>query len=134
MKGMKPVKVYSCADRVQADMLTEALRREGIPAYAESKGSGDYLNIYMGTSVFGETIYVDENDAARAKEIIKDMTGADMDATVSPTEQEQTSQFSGKAAEKITRKLLAVRIVSLIAALFLLIGAVVPSLINIFWG
>lgn len=131
---MKPVKVYSCADRVQADMLTEALRREGIPAYAESKGSGDYLNIYMGTSVFGETIYVDENDAARAKEIIKDMTGADMDATVSPTEQEQTSQFSGKAAEKITRKLLAVRIVSLIAALFLLIGAVVPSLINIFWG
>ena len=134
MKGMKPVKVYSCADRLQADMLTEALRREGIPAYAESKGSGDYLNIYMGTSVFGETIYVDENDAARAKEIIKDMTGADMDATVSPTEQEQTSQFSGKAAEKITRKLLAVRIVSLIAALFLLIGAVVPSLINIFWG
>ena len=131
---MKPVKVYSCADRVQADMLTEALRREGIPAYAESKGSGDYLNIYMGTSVFGKTIYVDENDAARAKEIIKDMTGADMDATVSPTEQEQTSQFSGKAAEKITRKLLAVRIVSLIAALFLLIGAVVPSLINIFWG
>ena len=134
MKGMKPVKVYSCADRLQADMLTEALRREGIPAYAESKGSGDYLNIYMGISVFGEMIYVDESDVARAKKIIKDMTGTDIDATASSTEQEQTSQFSGKAAEKITRKLLAVRIVSLIAALFLLIGAVVPSLINIFWG
>ena len=134
MKGMKPVKVYSCADRVQADMLTEALRREGIPAYAESKGSGDYLNIYMGISVFGEMIYVDESDVARAKKIIKDMTGTDIDATASSTEQEQTSQFSGKSAEKITRKLLAVRIVSLIAALFLLIGAVVPSLINIFWG
>ena len=134
MKGLKPVKVYSCADRVQADMLTEALRREGIPAYAESKGSGDYLNIYMGISVFGEMIYVDESDVARAKKIIKDMTGTDIDATASSTEQEQTSQFSGKAAEKITRKLLAVRIVSLIAALFLLIGAVVPSLINIFFG
>lgn len=79
MKGMKPVKVYSCSDRVQADMLTEALKREGIPAYAESKGSGDYLNIYMGTSVFGETIYVDENDADRAKEIIEGMTQADSD-------------------------------------------------------
>lgn len=134
MKGMKPVKVYSCADRVQADMLTEALRREGIPAYAESKGSGDYLNIYMGISVFGEMIYVDESDVARAKKIIKDMTGTDIDATASSTEQEQTWQFSGKATEKITRKLLAVRIVSLIAALFLLIGAVVPSLINIFFG
>ena len=50
MQGMKPVKVHSCSDRVQADMLIEALKREGIPAYAESKGSGDYLNIYMGTS------------------------------------------------------------------------------------
>ena len=134
MKGMKPVKVYSCADRVQADMLPEALRREGIPAYAESKGSGDYLNIYMGISVFGEMIYVDESDVARAKKIIKDMTGTDIDATASSTEQEQTSQFSGSAAEKPGRKLLAVRIVSLIAALLLLIGAVVPSLINIFFG
>ena len=115
-------------------MLTEALRREGIPAYAESKGSGDYLNIYMGISVFGEMIYVDESDVARAKKIIKDMTGTDIDATASSTEQEQTSHFSGSAAEKPGRKLLAVRIVSLIAALFLLIGAVVPSLINIFWG
>ena len=101
MKGMKPVKVYSCADRLQADMLTEALRREGIPAYAESKGSGDYLNIYMGISVFGEMIYVDESDVARAKKIIKDMTGTDIDATASSTEQEQTSQFSGSAAEKV---------------------------------
>ena len=37
MQGMKPVKVHSCSDRVQADMLIEALKREGIPAYAESE-------------------------------------------------------------------------------------------------
>lgn len=131
MQGMKPVKVYSCSDRVQADMLIEALKREGIPAYAESKGSGDYLNIYMGTSVFGETIYVDENDADRAKEIIGNITGMDMDVTVSPSKQDQTVSHIN---EKTDRKLLVVRIISLIAALFLLIGAVVPSLMNIFFG
>lgn len=131
MQGMKPVKVYSCSDRVQADMLIEALKREGIPAYAESKDSGDYLNIYMGTSVFGETIYVDENDADRAKEIIGNITGMDMDVTVSPSKQDQTVSHIN---EKTDRKLLVVRIISLIAALFLLIGAVVPSLMNIFFG
>ena len=108
MQGMKPVKVYSCSDRVQADMLIEALKREGIPAYAESKGSGDYLNIYMGTSVFGETIYVDENDADRAKEIIGNITGMDMDVTVSPSKQDQTVSHIN---EKTDRKLLVVRII-----------------------
>ena len=59
-KSMKPVKVWSCGDRIQADMIIEALNSEGIPAYSQSEGSGDYMNIYMGNSVFGEKIFVDE--------------------------------------------------------------------------
>ena len=55
MEGMKPVKIFSCADRVDADMITETLNDRGIPAYSESKGSGDYMNIYMGTSILGTT-------------------------------------------------------------------------------
>ena len=70
MKGMKPIKIYSCADRIQADMIVEALNENGIPAYTESQGSGGYMNIYMGTSVFGTDIYVDEADTAQAKEIL----------------------------------------------------------------
>ena len=127
MQGMKPVKVYSCSDRVQADMLIEALKREGIPAYAESKGCGDYLNIYMGTSVFGETLYVDENDADRAKEIIESMTQADSDVADTIEDQEPVPARQDK-------KILVVRIISLIAALFLFLGAVVPTLLNLFLG
>ena len=74
MEGMKPVKIYSCADRVDADMITETLNDRGIPAYSESKGSGDYMNIYMGASMFGNDIYVNEKDADRAKEIVKALT------------------------------------------------------------
>lgn len=127
MKGMKPVKVYSCSDRVQADMLTEALRREGIPSYAESGGSGDYLNIYMGTSVFGETIYVDENDTAKAKKIIAGITGADISASDSDADREPIAAPTDK-------KIIIVRIISLAAALLLLIGAVAPCLMDIFRG
>ena len=71
MEGMKPVKIYSCADRVDADMITETLNDRGIPAYSESKGSGDYMNIYMGASMFGNDIYVNEKDADRAKDADK---------------------------------------------------------------
>ena len=74
MEGMKPVKIFSCADRVDADMITETLHDRGIPAYSESKGSGDLLNIYMGTSMFGNDIYVNEKDADMAKEIVAAMT------------------------------------------------------------
>ncbi len=127
MEGMKPVKVYSCPDRIEADMLVEALNRQGIPAYAESKGSGDYLNIYMGTSIFGETVYVDENDVSRALEIIDDMTYADKGGA-------KSTEKRNPAPIRQDRKTSAVRFISLIAALFFLIGAVVPSLISIFFG
>ena len=127
MQGMKPLKVYSCSDRVQADMLIGARKREGIPAYAESKGSGDYLNIYMGTSVFGETLYADENDADRAKEIIESMTQADSDVADTIEDQEPVPARQDK-------KILVVRIISLIAALFLFLGGVVPTLLNLFLG
>lgn len=125
MEGMKPVKVCSCADRVQADMITETLNEQGIPAYSESKGSGDYMNIYMGTSMFGNDIYVNEEDVERAKEIISVLT-SEIDS-VDAGEVEIPVRSSD-------RKVSIVRVISLIAALLMIIGAVVPSLVNILFG
>lgn len=127
LKGMKPVKVWSCADRVQADMIIEALRSEGIPAYSQSEGSGDYMNIYMGNSIFGEKIYVDEGDQERAAQIIKGMTPSDQDGTQVIEEDELSDRSQ-------SRKMLAVKVICFIAALFLLLGAVVPSIMNIIMG
>ena len=126
MEGMKPVKIYSCADRVDADMITETLNDRGIPAYSESKGSGDYMNIYMGASMFGNDIYVNEKDENRAKEIVAVLTmpsDANSDAA--------DADIPVRASDKRIR---AVRIISLIAAVLMLIGVVVPSLVNILLG
>lgn len=125
MEGMKPVKVYSCADRVQADMITETLNEQGIPAYSESKGSGDYMNIYMGTSMFGNEIYVNEKDQDKAKELISALT-----SDVETTDVEDT-EIPARSSDGKVR---VVRIISLIAALLLIIGAVVPSLVDILFG
>lgn len=126
MEGMKPVKIYSCADRVNADMITETLNDRGIPAYSESKGSGDYMNIYMGSSIFGNDIYVNEKDADRAKEIITALT--------MPLEGKADAADADLPVRASDKRIHVVRIISLIAAVLMALGAVVPSLVNILFG
>ena len=127
MRGMKPVKVHSCASRVQADILIEALNGAGISAYRQSAGSGDYMDIYMGTSVFGEDIYVDKEKEEQAKEIIAGIT--------LPVEEDKSaSHEDAPVTASYKMKLVPVRIVSLIAVIMLLAGTVVPMLISIIFG
>ena len=120
MNAMKPVKVYSCAKRFQADMI----KNEGIPAYSQSDGSGEYMEIYMGTSLFGENIYVDENDARRAEEIIRGMTMPADDSA-------HSSDSSAIPGAPKDRRIPAVRIISLIAAILFIIGVLVPVIVDI---
>lgn len=124
MDAMKPVKVYSCAKRFQADMIIEALKSEGIPAYSQSDGSGEYMEIYMGTSLFGENIYVDENDARRAEEIIRGIT-------LPADDSEDLSDSSAIPDAAKDRRMPVVRIISLIAAILFTIGVVAPVIADI---
>ena len=124
MDAMKPVKVYSCAKRFQADMIIEALKSEGTPAYSQSDGSGEYMEIYMGTSLFGENIYVDENDARRAEEIIRGIT-------LPADDNEDLSDSSAIPDAAKDRRMPVVRIISLIAALLFIIGVVAPVIADI---
>lgn len=127
MNAMKPVKVYSCAKRFQADMLIEALNEEGMPAYSQTDGSGEYMEIYMGTSLFGEDIYVDESDAARAEEIIKGMT-------LPADDTQQTAESDEPAAVSEGNRMSAAKIICLIAAILFILAAVVPSIAGIING
>ena len=127
MNAMKPVKVYSCAKRFQADMLIEALNEEAIPAYSHTDGSGEYMEIYMGTSLFGEDIYVDESDAARAEEIIKGMT-------LPADDTQQTAESDEPAAVSEGNRMSAAKIICLIAAILFILAAVVPSIAGIING
>lgn len=127
MNAMKPVKVYSCAKRFQADMLIEALNEEGIPAYSQTDGSGEYMEIYMGTSLFGEDIYVDESDAARAEEIIKGMT-------LPADDTQLTAESDEPAAVSEGNRMSAAKIICLIAAILFILAAVVPSIAGIING
>ena len=58
-------------DPIESEMLQDLLRQEQIPVMVRGdEGSGDYLKIYMGYSMFGESLYVRAADYERAKELL----------------------------------------------------------------
>lgn len=133
MRGMEPVKVYSCATRVQADIVVAALNSSGIAAYRQSGGSGDYMDIYMGTSMFGEDIFVDMDKEKKAKEIIAGIT-----LPVMPDDEKSgpsgTPSEEASLAEAYRRRKTPVRILCLIVGILMLAGAVIPSVLSIIFG
>jgi hypothetical protein len=73
LEAMHPVMLKSVGSVVEAELIANLLRNSNIPALRKSTGVGGYMNIYMGYSVFGEEIYVDENDYEKALEILKEL-------------------------------------------------------------
>ena len=99
MKAMDRIKVYEAAEKIEAEMLVEMLKRNQVSAYRQGKGSGGYMDIYAGNSIYGEDIYVDAEDEESAKKLIEEMT-----AEVAPdAEDGEESQCSGGEAPPSSR-------------------------------
>lgn len=80
----EPVKIYSAPDAINGEMIINLLRNEGIKCYKKELETGNYMNIYMGYSVFGEEIYVNAMDEKAAREILK---------VLEPEDQEDKEDF-----------------------------------------
>lgn len=68
--GNQVKKLISAGSHVEAGMLMSLLAESGIESYEVEKGSGNYMRIYMGYSVFGEDIYVKAEDFEAARELL----------------------------------------------------------------
>jgi len=73
VEAMKPVKLISVASTIEADMIMNFLESNGIQSIKKQEGSGSYMNLYYGFSVYGAEIYVDEQDLQDASELIKEI-------------------------------------------------------------
>lgn len=69
---MRRVYLTSTANKLESELIIDLLNAEGIPAFAREKELGNYLNIYMGYSVYGEDIYVDRDDSKAARALLSD--------------------------------------------------------------
>lgn len=79
-KTTELVKIYSAPDAINGEMVQGLLRNEGIECYRKELETGNYMNIYMGYSVFGEDIYVNALDEQAAREILQVLEPEDQDA------------------------------------------------------
>lgn len=70
---MEDMKLYTARDRIEADIIIEALRRSNIPAYRQGIGSGGLMDIYAGNSIYGEDIFVSGHDEEQAVEVLHGM-------------------------------------------------------------
>ena len=67
----KIVALTNVRTEIEAELLQDNLQQEGIAVMIKEHGSGGYSKIYMGISLFGETLYVNDYDYPRAVELIQ---------------------------------------------------------------
>jgi len=58
-------------DSIEEGMLSSLLADDGIPVLKKSRGSGAYMEIYMGISYTGIDLYVPEGKLSESREIIE---------------------------------------------------------------
>lgn len=112
--------LVTLADPVQSTMLIDVLNQNGIPAFAQPKEAGGYLNVVGSVSYFGEDIYVDAADFEAAKELADGMSPpADNEARAEEVE------FDTDPAPRRVRGLLLAFWVVIPIIVFLIVAAVI---------
>ena len=67
---METVKIYNAGDSLEANRIVEIFKENDISAYTMESGSGSYLAIQQGFSIYGQDIYVSIDDKEKAQKII----------------------------------------------------------------
>lgn len=70
MKGNEEVKIITVLDNMQAEMIMEALENAQIPSYKKDADGSGFLKMYGGNCLGGYEIYVAEETAKRAADIL----------------------------------------------------------------
>lgn len=66
------IKVFSTSDDIEMQLIINMLSENNIQCIKKDNGSGEYIRMYMESSLFGKDIFVDENDHKEAVELINE--------------------------------------------------------------
>lgn len=70
-RAMKPKLLTTVDSFAESNMIKAFLKDEGIPVLIRDLGLGGFMKVTMGFTVFGQELYVDENDFEKASELLK---------------------------------------------------------------
>lgn len=69
MKETNVAQLCTVGNNIEAEMIIDLLKQNGIASYKEGIGSAGIMDIYGSNSTFGEIIFVNEQDLEKAKEL-----------------------------------------------------------------
>ncbi|HLD45006.1 MAG TPA: DUF2007 domain-containing protein, partial [bacterium] len=70
--NQQDVLLFSAQSNIEAKMIVTLLEAQGIPCRQISRGAGGYLNIALGSNMFGEDLYVTADMFDQAKKILQE--------------------------------------------------------------
>lgn len=133
-RAMRPVFLTTASDQIEAEMLKAVLEQNQIYVLEKDPASGGYMRVYMGFSIYGQDLYVDEVQYAAAKQLLDEFYSVDGEAILdgmSDSFLEETDPLSlnlivqdqeTTAEEQAAHKMLTTLIFLAGAALLVLIG------------
>lgn len=66
----------------ESNMMKAFFKDEGIPVLVKDLGMGGFMKVTMGFTVFGQELYVSDDDYERAKELLKAFFDTDRKSVV----------------------------------------------------
>ena len=130
-KSTEPCLLASNLSQTDAALLTALLNDAKIPSFLKDRGSGGYMKLYMGFTIYGEDLYVGQDRYPQAKSIMNDFFT--VSASEGSAENEASSDaipeeasFSDQASLKISfTKSTMARIILVFMALITLAAVLV---------
>lgn len=78
------VRLYQSTNRLQAEMIVDNLRHNGINSYYKSEGADEIMQLSAGMSFMGDSVYVRRADIGKAQTVLKDFLNASGVKDLSP--------------------------------------------------
>lgn len=116
------VKLCNSGNPVQTSQIIATLEAEGIPVVKKDVGSSGYMTITSGMSLMGSDLYVDEQTAERAREIVAGMIG---ERSVEASTDDETAE-----KKKLQRHTRIKRLAASVLLLFALAGIVISVMVG----
>lgn len=70
------VRLYQSTNRLQAEMIVDNLKHNGINSYYKSEGADEIMQLSAGMSFMGDSVYVRRADIGKAQTVLKDFLNA----------------------------------------------------------
>ena len=78
------VRLYQSTNRLQAEMIVDNLKHNGINSYYKSEGADEIMQLSAGMSFMGGSVYVRRADIGKAQTVLKDFLNASGVKDLSP--------------------------------------------------